>query len=217
MKKVQFIAPALLILGLACSYWLIRRAADTSGDSVDLARDLVGHWKLRGDCRDHSGHAHDGTNHGVDLETSAFDGRGAYIEIPPSDALRLGRGDFSLSAWVYTDRVVDDTLGDVLSWYDPELRRGLTLGLQSGAGGYQSTGDDRHVFFGIDDATLSDWKDCGRPSPTSNYVSNSLTVHDGHLYAGIIDGWMGGGSSTILGGTFEDLGLFRAGPGAPIA
>jgi uncharacterized protein (DUF1501 family) len=36
-------------------------------------------------------------------------------------------------------------------------------------------------------------------------------------YASILDGWMGGGSSTILGGTFENLGLFRAGPGQPIA
>lgn len=36
-------------------------------------------------------------------------------------------------------------------------------------------------------------------------------------YASVLDGWMGGGSSTILGATFEDLGLFRAGPGQPIA
>lgn len=32
-------------------------------------------------------------------------------------------------------------------------------------------------------------------------------------YASILDGWMGGGSSTVLGGTFENLGLFAAGPG----
>jgi uncharacterized protein (DUF1501 family) len=32
-------------------------------------------------------------------------------------------------------------------------------------------------------------------------------------YASILDGWMGGGSSTVLGGNFEDLGLFARGPG----
>jgi uncharacterized protein (DUF1501 family) len=33
------------------------------------------------------------------------------------------------------------------------------------------------------------------------------------MYASILDGWMGGGSSTVLGATFPDLGLFR--PAAP--
>ena len=32
-------------------------------------------------------------------------------------------------------------------------------------------------------------------------------------YASIIDGWLGGGSTEVLGGTFENLGLFAAWPG----
>lgn len=36
-------------------------------------------------------------------------------------------------------------------------------------------------------------------------------------YASMLDGWMGGGSTDLLGGTFENLGLFRAGPGMPVA
>ncbi len=32
-------------------------------------------------------------------------------------------------------------------------------------------------------------------------------------YASIIDGWLGGGSSDVLGGNFENLGLFSRGPG----
>lgn len=32
-------------------------------------------------------------------------------------------------------------------------------------------------------------------------------------YASIIDGWLGGGSGDVLGGNFENLGLFRRGPG----
>ena len=176
------------MLGSAGSVHAAQSAgALTVSSSVELQRGLAGHWKLQGDCRDHSGAGHHGINHGVDLQNGAFDGRGAFIEIPAKDALQLGRGDFSLSAWVHTDKLVDDTLGDVLSWYDPQLRRGVTLGLHASAGGYQSSGDDRHVSFGIDNGKVGEWQDCGRPNPTSNYVSNSLTVFDGHLYAATID------------------------------
>lgn len=35
-------------------------------------------------------------------------------------------------------------------------------------------------------------------------------------YASVLDGWLGGDSTSVLGGTFEDLGLFRAGPGAAV-
>ena len=34
-------------------------------------------------------------------------------------------------------------------------------------------------------------------------------------YASIVDGWLAGGSSTVLGGTYPDLGLFRRSPGGP--
>jgi hypothetical protein len=149
---------------------------------------LVGHWKLAGDCRDHSGKGNHGINHGVRLEDGAFDGVGAYIEVPSSPSLQFGAGDFSICARVYTDEQVNDILGDVLEKYDPKARRGIVLSLKSSAGGYQSQGTDRHVFFGIDNAKTSDWLDCGRPNPTSNYVSNSLTVFDGKLYAATIDG-----------------------------
>ncbi|MCB0968537.1 MAG: DUF1501 domain-containing protein [Ilumatobacter sp.] len=33
-------------------------------------------------------------------------------------------------------------------------------------------------------------------------------------YASVIDGWMGGGSTEVLGGTFENLGLFAGAPGS---
>ncbi len=32
-------------------------------------------------------------------------------------------------------------------------------------------------------------------------------------FGSVIDGWLGGGSSSVLGGSFEDLNLFRRGPG----
>jgi hypothetical protein len=146
---------------------------------------LVGYWKLQGDCRDYSGHNNHGVNHGVNLDSGAFDGISAYVEVPSSASLRLGTGDFTLSAWVYTDKELNDVVGDVLDMYDPSSRRGVTLSVNSSAGGYQSHGTDRHVYFGIDNARVNDWQDCGRPSLTSNYVSNSLTVYQGKLYAAI--------------------------------
>ena len=36
-----------------------------------------------------------------------------------------------------------------------------------------------------------------------------------NVFGSVLDGWMGGGGSTILGGSFENLGLFSAGPGDP--
>lgn len=37
------------------------------------------------------------------------------------------------------------------------------------------------------------------------------------LYGSVVDGWLGGGGSDIVGGPFEDLRLFRAGPGAAVS
>jgi hypothetical protein len=149
---------------------------------------LIGYWPLRGDCRDHSGNELHGENHGVALDKGAFDGRSAYVEIPANAKLDLGARDFTFSAWVWTPEQLDDIGGDVLSMYDPRQRRGLHLTIDSSAGGYQAQGTDRHVQFGIDDAAIGEWEDCGHPNPTSNYVSNSLTVFDGHLYAATTDG-----------------------------
>jgi hypothetical protein len=158
---------------------------------------LIGHWKLTGDCRDHSGHGNDGINHGVNLEGGIFDGRGAYIEVPHNPSLRLGRDDFTLAAWVWTYDNPDDIVGDIAEKYDPDNRRGFTLTVNSSSGGYQGPGDDRHIHFGIDNAHLGEWQDCGRPHPASNYVGNSLTVFEGHLYAATVDareesGWCHG-------------------------
>lgn len=149
---------------------------------------LVGHWRLRGDCRDHSGRDNHGINHGVNLTSGTFDGRAAYVEVPDHPSLAVGVGDFTLAAWVWTHKDPDDVVGDVADKYDPDHRRGVTLAIGSSSGGYQGPGSDRQVHFGIDNARMGPWLDCGRPNPTSNYVSNSLTVFDGCLYAATCDG-----------------------------
>jgi Concanavalin A-like lectin/glucanases superfamily len=167
-----------LLLALACLCQTAANCAETG---------LVGHWTLQGDCRDSSGQENHGVNHGVGLDRGAFDGEQAYIEVPASESLKLGKGDFAFSAWVHTEKELDDIVGDVIDMYDPTLRRGITLSINSSAGGYQSQGTDRHVHFGIDNAQSTDWQDCGHPNPASNYVNNCMTVYKGKLYAGTSD------------------------------
>jgi|CXWL01.1.fsa_nt_gi uncharacterized protein (DUF1501 family) len=41
------------------------------------------------------------------------------------------------------------------------------------------------------------------------------TVDFRSVYGSLLDGWLGGGGSTILNGGFENLGLFHGGPGTP--
>ena len=79
---------------------------------------LVGHWKLAGDCRDSSPRANHGVNHGVELagpDGAQFDGVDDYIEVPRSESLRLGSGDFSIAVWVHTESELDDVLGDLVA------------------------------------------------------------------------------------------------------
>lgn len=184
---------------------------------------LVGYWKLKGDCLDYSGNNNNGINHGVDLSNSIFDGKSSYIEIPDNKLLNFGTGDFTINVWIYTEKIVDDVIGDILSKYDPDRRNGITLTVNSGGGGgYQSIGTDRNVFFGIDNAQGgTEWEDCGRPGPGSNYVSNSLTVYQGKLYAAVANAidekdwahvfrYEGGKEWTDLGrvGTAKTTGVF---------
>ena len=180
MSALQKLHRLIFVFGaLVVSYPPEASCADSS---------LVGYWKLQGDCRDYSGHETHGINHGVDLKHGKFDGEQAYIEVPASESLRLGTGDFAICAWIYTEKELDDIVGDVLDMYDPAQRRGITLTINSSAGGYQSQGTDRHVHFGIDNARMADWQDCGHPNPASNYVFNSLTAYKGKLYAATIGG-----------------------------
>lgn len=188
---VALLTVSLVVVGAEFNPSQKLAAAEPNGQgtaAAELGRGLVGHWKLQGDVQDSSGKGHDAVNHGADLKNGTFEGSKGYVEVPASDSLKLGSGDFTISAWVHLDKVIDDVVGDVFSWYDPQTRRGMTLNIKSSSGGYQSQGDDRHVYFGIDNGKLGEWEDNGRPNATSNYVSNSLTVFNGDLYCATIDG-----------------------------
>jgi len=181
---MAFIVTFVIFLFLSCSDLLAKADLDKSSRS---SQGLVGHWKLQGDCLDYSGKENHGINRGVDLSSSSFNGRNAFVEVSSDDSLKLGTSDFTVSAWIHTKDQFDDVVGDVVSKFDPALRKGFNLYVKASSGGYQSSGDDRQIHFGVDNAVMEEWVDCGRPSPTSNYVSNSLTVFKGNLYAATTD------------------------------
>jgi len=149
---------------------------------------LVGYWKLEGDCADYSGLGNHGLNHGVVLKegkAARFDGLGSYVEVPASATLQLGKGDFTVTAWVKCHEGARFT-GDIVNKYDPETRRGLNLHISASSPGYSSVSDARYVQFGIDNAVEGEWADCGRPWPENTLIS-TLTVFEGQLYTGIAD------------------------------
>jgi hypothetical protein len=161
-------------------------SARSRGEPAPQGDGLVGYWKLEGDARDQSGNGNHGRNRGVSLATGEFDGRGAFIEVPDSPLLNPGAADFSVAAWVYTERDLTDVLGDIVSKFDASSRKGFTLSINASSAGYNSSGNDKHVHFGIDDGKPPEWQDCGRPGGKS-HNSDALTAFDGALYAGTCD------------------------------
>ncbi len=162
--------------------------AGSAGALVASDLSLAGNWKLQGDARDHSGNGNHGRNVGVNLTSpgARFDGRGAYIEVPDAPSLNLGTDDFTISLRVETAADLDDTLGDLLSKYDGEDRRGFNLSIKHNAGVTGSQANYRNLHFGIDNAQSGEWIDHGRPG--KSIFNHSMAVHDGKLYAGTVEG-----------------------------
>jgi len=151
---------------------------------------LVAHWPLEHDARDVVGGLHgqakNVTFSGGEGRGVEFNGRDALIEITDAPALRLGARDFSFSLRVKCATPMTNTLGDLVSKFDPDRRRGLNFHLAGSAPSYSSMSDTRHVHFGIDDGYLSEWADHGKPWP-SNSLITCLVTFNGELYAGIAD------------------------------
>jgi hypothetical protein len=161
--------------------------------STEADEHLAGHWKLAGDCRDHSGNGNHGRNHGTDLAapgpdgrpggSARFDGRADFIEIAAGRSLARSTKDFSIAVWVHTSQDLDDVLGDIVSQYDPASRRGFSLSIKNAAGVTSSQANYRNVHFGIDSGQLEpQWTDHGRPGDA--VLIFALAVHRGQLYAG---------------------------------
>ncbi len=161
---------------------------------MNLQAGLIGCWPLDGSCVDTSGSESHGISRGADLSArgpagrgaAALDGRGAFVEIPNAPALALGADEFTLSAWIHTERSLDDVVGDIASAFDARGRRGFTLGILDFPGSVYSTPNSRTLAFGIDrDRVEQDWTDCGRPGNAMHVFA--LCNHDGYLYAGTFE------------------------------
>ena len=144
-------------------------------------------WKLSGDVLDSSGQNRNAENHGVVFDVPApdgtpaarFNGRDAFLEVPGD--IVPATSDFTLSLWAYTEAVLDDGLGDLLSNFDPDRRKGFTLGLAAYSGVGNSQPNHRTVHFGVDDGTEPVWTFRGHPG--NAVFIFGFAVHEGALYA----------------------------------
>lgn len=154
---------------------------------------LVGHWTLAGDAQDHSPQANHGEVHKVDLQAAgptgqagtaaAFDGRQSHIEVPHSESLKLGQKEFTIALKIHTEEELDDALGDLLSKYDPQSRRGFNFSIQNNAGVTSSQANYRHLHFGIDNGSdAGAWTDHGRLG--NAIMIFGMAVYQGQLFAG---------------------------------
>jgi hypothetical protein len=142
-------------------------------------------WNLTEDARDSTGAGHHARNHGVIFQGSEgahFNGSGAWLEVPATKSLNLADRPFTLSVWIHTEQSLDDSLGDILNWFNPKTRNGFNLGLLNYSGITCAQSNWRNIFFGIDAGSGGDqWIDRGRPG--NNQLINSLVVFDDDLYA----------------------------------
>lgn len=97
------------------------------------------------------------------------------------------RGDFTVSLRIDVPADRAGAAGGLAAAFDPATRTGFSLSAIQSAGGYCGPGDELRISFGVDAGSEPGFLDCGRPSATANYVSNSLTVFDGALHAATSD------------------------------
>ncbi len=185
------ISSAVLLILFHC----IPSMAEPRAPKPQESTQLLGHWPLAGDSRDASPHALHGTAVGAvrwktdplapTKASAEFDGRTGVIEIPANPALRLGKDDFTLAAWVNLPADLDDIPGDILSLYDSASRRGLHLSIKTNAGVTTTQANFRQLQFGIDNDQSSEWEDAGRPGNAT--LAFALAAHKGQLFAGACD------------------------------
>jgi Concanavalin A-like lectin/glucanases superfamily len=157
---------------------------------ADADSNLIGHWKLNGNSNDESFNHLNGVNHNTDLnvagrtgKSAGFNGRNSYLSVPHHNVLKFGTKDFAISTWIHTDENLDDSLGDILSKFDPVTRKGFTLTIKNHAGSTSSQANYRHLSFGIDNAKIDEkWTDCGRPG--NSIIPFAICVFKNELYAG---------------------------------
>lgn len=147
--------------------------------------ELIAHWRLSSDALDTSGADNSGTNHGLKFEQGRadFDGRSSHVRVESSPAFEFGKDPFSIAAWVHTDAVLDDAIGDLISKFDPQSRTGFMLNIKHNVGATNSQANYRQVQFGIDSGSaVGEWKNCGRPGEA--VLIFSMATFEENLYVG---------------------------------
>ncbi len=118
--------------------------------------------------------------------------------------------NFSITGCLEVTEQGEDLDSSLLTCFDHVTRRGVTISLVTGGGGYSAQGTTSRLSFAVDNASSPVWEDCGSPNPESRYVSNSLTVFDGVLFAATTDSRTPDGRAQVhryLGGDqWESLG-----------
>jgi len=174
----------------------------------------IGSWDLVADGRDGSGHGFHAVARGevefgaptdpaFGRSVATFRGSGRLEVVP---AAGLGANDITVAAWVNAAADPTTVLGDVVSWFDPGMRHGFTLGFEHGAP-CGSHGNDRTAWFGVDAGTAPRFVDHGHPGDATVMVC-SLAAFEGDLYAAT---WEGGPSPRgrvhrLRAGDWEDCG-----------
>lgn len=151
---------------------------------------LLGHWPLIRDTSDLSPHKLETTAHQVtlgapgrgDAAAAKFDGKRSALVIGSGKLPAFGSAPFTLSLWVNSPKG-SDTVGDLISKYDPVTRRGFNLTVRTAAGVTSSQANVRQLHFGIDQGTdAGQWLDHGRLGEA--VLIYSMAVFQGRLYAG---------------------------------
>ncbi|MBE2204032.1 MAG: LamG domain-containing protein [Chthoniobacterales bacterium] len=157
--------------------------------------DPAGHWPLETDHRNHSTHdligmAREITYEDIDGRRAAvFHGAKSSLEIADHPALRPGTGDFSVSLWLHTKDGAQggDVVGDLISKFDGDARKGFNLVVSTQTGTTVTTQPNyRQIQFGIDEAYVEEaWQDCGTPGQAVKICA--LLAMNGHLFAGTFE------------------------------
>ncbi len=153
-------------------------------NGLDITNGLISHLPLGNDARDISGRNNHAEVVNVDFAQGAsFNGRDSSLKCSKDLGRQLGNGEFSIACWIKADDKSNESPGgDIFSWYDPNLYRGVNFSLKSNKGVTANQANYRHLHFGIDNNKPGEWQDCGLPGKA--LCAFSLAVHGGELYAG---------------------------------
>ncbi|SHN14629.1 Concanavalin A-like lectin/glucanases superfamily protein [Cyclobacterium lianum] len=185
IRKYLPLLPLLILYLMSC--------ACKERGSTRLNEGLLGHWKLAGDVRDHSGANRHATIHGeINFDASGPTGRestavdfssvNTWLEIPLDQSPRLGKKDFTIAGWIDLSDTDRESPADIMSQYDSLSKTGFHLSTKTQAV-TTSLANYCQLHFGINADISSDWIDLG--SPDSTVGAFSLASFEGSLYAGL--------------------------------